>query len=194
MAFLASAKDKFLAIPGVPRALRRMDCTWCEETEETVGELEMPAVTRVLDKVCGLLMRVLPKLVSALRLRQELRVKAREGAQLVGGVEIHHQHVDRTIAAGLQLKAAFHLEGGAQQHGQRRSLAQQAGDRGGIAMAGENGVHGGAQPHHAAAHIQRLDREGDRHIVQTPIGDRTRRGGHHAGKAPRHQAMTPFCA
>ena len=129
-----------------------------------------------------------------LRLRQKLRVEAGEGAHPVGGVEIHHQHVHRAIGAGLQLEAAFHLQGGAEQHGQSRSLPQQPGDRRGIAMAGQNGVHGGAEPHHAATHIQRLDREGDRHIVQTEIGNRTRRGGHHAGRAPMHQAITPFCA
>ena len=59
----------------------------------------------------------------------------------------------------------------------------------GIAVAGEDGVDGSPETHHAPAHVERLDRERQDDVVVS-----FERGRAHAFAAPRHQARIPFCA
>ena len=105
---------------------------------------------------------------------QLVGIEAGESAQPVGGVEIHHQHVDDAVAARLQLKAALELERGSQQSRQRRRLAECAGDGDRIAMVRQQYVERCAKPHDASAHVERDDGEGNDHVVGPGIGRRTR--------------------
>ena len=53
-------------------------------------------------------------------------VEPRGGAQAVRRVEIDDDHVDGAVGLGLQLEAPLELQGRAEQHGQRRRLAEHA--------------------------------------------------------------------
>ena len=97
--------------------------------------------------------------------REALRVEARGGAQAVGRVEVDDDHLDRPVGLGLQLEAALELQGRAEEHRERRSLAERAGHGIRIAVARQNGVDRGAEPHDPAAHVQRLDGEGQNDVV-----------------------------
>jgi hypothetical protein len=92
-------------------------------------------------------------------------VEAGRGAQAVRRVEVYHHHVDDAIGLGLQLEAPLELEGRAEHDGQRRRLADDAGDPVGIAVAGQDSVDGRAEAHHSPAHVEGLDREGEDNVV-----------------------------
>lgn len=92
-------------------------------------------------------------------------VESCRGAQAVGRLEIHHDHLHRTIGLGLELEPALELQGRAQQHGERRRLTQQTRHRVGIAVAAQDSVDAGAEPDHAAAHVQRFHRERQGDVV-----------------------------
>ena len=127
--------------------------------------------------------------------RQLVGVETRQRAQVRGRVEIDDQHVQRAVGLGLQLKAALDLERRAKQHRQRRRLADDPGDRGGIGVALEDGVDRRAEANDAAARAQRLDQKRHDNVVLPGVrhGARGRRMVHGA-PAPRHQARMPFCA
>ena len=129
------------------------------------------------------------------RLRQALGIVAGEGADAVGRVEIDHQHVDEAVALRLQLEAPLHLQRGAEQHGEGRRLADEAGHRRRVLVLAQDVVDAGAEPHHAAAHVERLDGEGQDAVVVSLVRHGTDGvdSGHRHPPAPRHQVMMPFC-
>ena len=111
-----------------------------------------------------------------------LRVEARGGAQAVRRLEIDHDHRHRTVGLGLELEPALELQRGAEQHRERRSLAEQPRHRIRVAVAAQDRVDGGAEPDDAPAHVQRLHGEGQHGIVRRRRG-RCPRAGAAAGTA-----------
>ena len=112
------------------------------------------------------------KLGSRRRCDQLRLVEARKCAQPVRRIEIDDDHVDNTVAARLQLQPAVRLQRRAKERRERRRLADKPRDRGRISMTGKNLVNRRPEPHKAAAHIERLDGEGEHNIVVGLIGDR----------------------
>ena len=109
------------------------------------------------------------RLAGGLRCGEAFGVEAREGAQAVGRVKIDDEHVHRAVAARLQLEAPLDLERSAKQHRQCRRLAKQPRDTCRIGMTRQDRIDGRPQPHHAPAHIQRLNREWQRDVVKSEI-------------------------
>ena len=92
-------------------------------------------------------------------------VEAGAGADLAGRGEIDHQHAHRPVGLRLQDEAALELERRAQQHPEHDRLAQKLGDRRRIAVAAEDLVDGGAEPHQPSAQVEGLDLERQHRVV-----------------------------
>ncbi len=87
--------------------------------------------------------------------RDALAVEARTGPHPPAGHVVDHQHAHRPVALRLQDEAAVEFQRGAEQDGERDGLAEQLGDRRRIVVPREDIVDRGAEPHHAAAQIER---------------------------------------
>jgi hypothetical protein len=92
-------------------------------------------------------------------------IVTRIGAQSVRRIEIDDQKIDRSVGACLQDEPALELERGADQRGKGHSLAEQPGDRFGIAVTADDGVECGTEPDDAATAVEILEGKGDRHVV-----------------------------
>ena len=86
-------------------------------------------------------------------------VEAGAGAHLARGGVVDDQHPHRPVALGLQDEPSFEFQRRPQQHGQHDGLAQELGHGDGVVVPRQDGVDGGAEAHHAAAQVERLDLE-----------------------------------
>ena len=123
-----------------------------------------------------------------------LGVEAGSGAQAVGRVEIDHDHLDRArrtwSAAGSGPRTSATSRAARSAPPPRRARARpRRGSR-----AGQDGVDRGPEPHDAAAHVERLDRERQNDVVRRLERRRASSLAPHASTAPRHQARMPFWA
>ena len=118
---------------------------------------------------------------------EALGVELGIAAQVPVRGDVGNQQADRPVALNLQREDPVIFQCAGQQCGQRQRLAQHAGDRFGVIMAGQDGIDFRAKPHHAPAQAQRFDLEGQQHV----FGDAMRAGTggcHHV----RHQRRMPF--
>ncbi len=104
-------------------------------------------------------------------------IEARAGADLVRRREVDDQHAHRTVALRLQDEPALELQRRAEHDRQHDRFAEQLGDRKRIIVAGQDRVDRGAEPHDAAAQIERLHFERQHRVVDRLGRRRTNRNG-----------------
>ncbi|MNE16657.1 hypothetical protein D3C80_1096100 [compost metagenome] len=95
-----------------------------------------------------------------------VRVEAAEAAQMARRVVVGDDVAHRPVALGLDDQTALELERRADDGGQDAGFAQQGGDRLGIGVGRQDGVHRLAQSHQAAAHRPAFDLEGGGEVVR----------------------------
>ena len=140
------------------------------------------------------------KLGSRRRCDQLRRVEARKCAQPVRRIEIDDEHVDDAVAARLQLQPAVELQRRAEQRRKRRRLAEERARQASDNHAGRESYRSTAEPHDAAAQIERSrprraapDHRGlRRRPARTRL--RARLEIRHPPTVPKHQDNMPFCA